>query len=232
MVRTTMNDKISTPGFLCGCDTVYFNQLGKNLYASIREHAPWAHMHFHIFDATDADRTWIQDKEKCSASYEVTPIEYNSNIEDRKAYWSNMRWIKVLEYYNDTTPVIDIDADCIVVKPLSQQQFLQDLQHSWVPTAPKRDQRSLASAVGFAADNARHRFAELLLNIKNNGKFRWADDQRMLDVMIDAGEINLMDLRYTDYKFKDNSYIWTGKGERKNGAKKGARFIEASKKYQ
>ena len=47
-----------------------------------------------------------------------------------------------------------------------------------------------------------------------------------------SNEIHEMDLRYTDYKFKDNSYIWTGKGDRKNGHKKGRRFIEASKKFQ
>jgi hypothetical protein len=225
-------NKITTAGFLCGCDTEYFNQLGKSLYASIREHAPWAHMHFHIFDATPSDIDWVNNREQCSVSQEATPEQYNQTIEARKAYWSNMRWVKVLEYYDDNTPVINIDADCVMVKPLSQEQFLQDLQRSWVPTAPKRDQRSLASAVGFAPDHARYRFAELLLDIKNNGRFQWADDQRMLDVMIDANEIDLMDLRYTDYKFRDNSYIWTGKGERKNGEKKGHKFIEASKKYQ
>jgi hypothetical protein len=224
--------KITQPGFMCGCDTLYFNQLGKILYASVREHAPWAHMHFHIFDATTDDLAWTSSQENCSASSEVTPAEYNQNIEQRRAYWSNMRWVRVLDYYDDTTPVMDIDADCVMVKPLSQEQFLSDLQRSWVPTAPKRDQRSLASAVGFAPDQARYRFAELLLDIKNNSYFRWADDQRMLDIMIDTGEISLMDLRYTDYKFKDSSYVWTGKGERKNGAKKGWRFVEVSKKYQ
>lgn len=227
-----MTNKISTPGFLCGCDTIYFNQLGKTLYASIREHAPWAYMHFHIFDATPDDLEWANLQPQCTVSSEVTPVEYSLTLEDKKAYWSNMRWVRVLDYYNDATPVIDIDADCIVVKPLSKEQFIQDLQQSWVPTAPKREQRSLASAVGFAADGARHRFAELLLDIKNTSKFQWADDQRMLDVMLDANEISVMDLRYTDYKFKDNSFIWTGKGERKNGAKKGARFVEAGNKYK
>ena len=223
---------INTPGFFCGCDTIYFNQLGKTLYASIREYAPWAHMHFHIFDATQDDINWCNLQQQCSVSQETTPSEYNQNIEEKKAYWSNMRWVRVLEHYSDNTPVIDIDADCVMVRPLSQEQFLQDLQHSWVPTAPKRDQHSLASAVGFAPDNARYRFSELLLDIKNNSRFQWADDQRMLDIMLDANEIKEMDLRYTDYKFKDSSYIWTGKGERKNGNKKGRMFIEASKKYQ
>jgi hypothetical protein len=223
---------IKQPGFMCGCDTLYFNQLGKILYASIREHAPWAHMHFHIFDATLDDLDWADSRTNCSVSSEITPAEYNQTIEQRRAYWSNMRWVRVLDYYDNATPVIDIDADCVMVRPLSKEQFLSDLQHSWVPTAPKRDQQSLASAVGFAPDQARHRFAELLLDIKNNRYFQWADDQRMLDVMIDTGEIELMDLRYTDYKFRDTSYIWTGKGERKNGAKKGWQFAEASKKYQ
>ena len=223
---------IKQPGFMCGCDTMYFNQLGKTFYKSVQVHSPWAQVHFHIFDATNDDVRWAKQQKNCSVTHEVTPAEYNKNLEQRRAYWSNMRWVRVNDVYHDSTPVIDIDADCVMVKDLSQQQFLDDLTSSWVPTAPKREQLSLASAVGFAPDQARKRLTELLLNIKNNGTLTWADDQRMLDVMIQENSINKFDLRYTDYKFRDTSYIWTGKGERKNGAKKGWRFTEASKKYQ
>jgi hypothetical protein len=33
--------------------------------------------------------------------------------------------------------------------------------------------------------------------------------------MLEDGSIKSMDLRFTDFKFGDNSYIWTGKGDRK-----------------
>lgn len=217
---------------MCGCDTVYFNQLGKTFYKSAQIHAPWAHVHFHIFDATNNDVQWTQSQKNCTVTVETTPAEYNNNLEQRRAYWSNMRWVRVNDVYDNATPVIDIDADCVMVRDLSQQQFLDDLQSSWVPTAPKREQLSLASAVGFAPDQARKRLAELLLNIKTTSTLTWADDQRMLDVMIQENSINKFDLRYTDYKFKDTSYIWTGKGDRKNGAKKGRLFVEASQQYQ
>ena len=132
-----------------------------------------------------------------------------------RAYWSNMRWVRAAEIFAADTPVVSIDADSIVVQNLSEDQFLEDLQISWVPTAPKREQLSLASAVGYGQDNARWLFAERMKEIKHTGRLAWADDQKLLDSMIDREEIQTMDLRYTDFKFKDTSYIWTGKGDRK-----------------
>jgi hypothetical protein len=139
-----------------------------------------------------------------------------------------MRWVRINDTFASTTPVIDVDADSIMVRDLSQEQFLEDLKTSWVPTAPKRDQRSLASAVGFGNDNARQIFAGMLLNIRDNGRFAWADDQKMLDIMLDQNQIRSMDLRYTDFKFRDDSYIWTGKGDRKFKVK----FNEMLKSFQ
>jgi len=114
------------------------------------------------------------------------------------------------------------------VRDLSQEQFLTDLETSWVPIAAKRDQRSLASAVGFGNDNARKIFADMMLNIRDTSRFAWYDDQKMLDIMLDRDQIRSMDLRYTDFKFSNNSYIWTGKGERKFKVQ----FNEMLKKFQ
>jgi hypothetical protein len=205
---------INQPGFFCGCNTDYYRTWAQVFGLSVQQHAAWAHVHFHVFDGTDQDRQWAESR-SFSFSAEPTPEDYNQDLEQRRAYWSNMRWVRATETFASGTPVVSIDADSIVVQNLSEDQFLEDLQISWVPTAPKREQLSLASAVGYGQDNARWVFAERMKEIRHTGRLAWADDQKLLDSMIDCKEIQTMDLRYTDFKFRDNSYIWTGKGDRK-----------------
>lgn len=218
---------INTPGFFCGCNIDYFNVWGKIFGLSSRVHAPWAHVHYHIFDGTDKEIDFC-NQHGFSVSVETTPDNYNQDLESRKAYWSNMRWVRAAETFDKSTPVVSIDADSIMVKDLPEQQFLLDLRRSWVPTAPKREQLSLASAVGYGLDNARTIYAEMMLNILHNSRLAWADDQKLLDVMLTNNEITPIDLRYTDFKFKDTSYIWTGKGDRKFKVK----FNEMLARYQ
>ena len=218
---------IDRPGFFCGCNVDYFNAWGKAFGLSAKIHAPWAHIHYHIFDGA-LDEQQFCNQYGFSVSVEPTPQEYNQDLESRKAYWSNMRWVRATECFDSLTPVISIDADSIMVKDLSQDQFLSDLQHSWVPTAPKREQLSLASAVGYGLDNARQIYADMMLDILHNSRLAWADDQKLLDIMISNNQITTVDLRYTDFKFRDDSYIWTGKGDRKFKVK----FNEMLARYQ
>ena len=218
---------IDQPGFFCGCNVDYFRKWGRVFGLSVRSHAPWAHVHYHVFDGVEQDIEFCQQHE-FTVSVEPTPHSYNQTVEQRRAFWSNMRWVRAAEMFDANTPVISIDADSIMVRPLSQQQFLQDLEHSWVPTAPKREQLSLASAVGYGNDNARKIYVDMMLDRYNNGTLAWADDQRFLDVMIGQDQIKTMDLRYTDFKFREDSYIWTGKGDRKFKTK----FNEMLNKYQ
>ena len=194
---------------MLAADTIYFNDWCKTLYMSIRNHAPWAHIHFHIFDATDQDRAWL-DQQPCTYTTESTPEHYAVDNDTAKKYWVAARYFRVPEIYTDSTLVIDLDADSIMVNPLSREVFVQDLQRSWVPTRPA----SLASAVGFGHDNVRHVFAERLLDVYHNGSLRWGEDQIILNDMLANDEIGAMDLRYTHFKFDPNAYIWTGKGDR------------------
>jgi hypothetical protein len=205
---------ITRPGFFCGCNTDYYRTWAQVFGLSVQQHAAWAHVHFHVFDGTDQDQHWAESR-GFSFSAEPTPGNYNQDLEQRRAYWSNMRWVRATEIFDPDTPVVSIDADSIMVKPLSQDKFLEDLQTSWVPTAPKREQLSLASAVGYGLDHARSVFADRMNTILHTRRLAWADDQRLLDQMIEENLIKPMDLHYTDFKFRDTSYIWTGKGDRK-----------------
>lgn len=204
---------VDQSGFMLAADTVYFNKWTKYLFYSIQKHAPWAHVHFHVFDPVPNDLAWLSSA-NCSYSFEHTPEQYCQTHQDRVIYWCAARYIRTTEIYTDSTPVINLDADSIMVKDLSKQQFLQDLEHSWVPVAPKRETRSLCSALGLAADQGRYAVRKALLDVYTDSRLSWALDQRLCDELLDQNQLQPMDLRYTDFKMKDTSYIWTGKGDR------------------
>lgn len=213
-----ISNKINLEGFYCPCDTVYFNDWAKYFLYSVKKYAPWAHVHFHIFDGTKLDKE-LCESNNFSFSSEPTPIEFSKSIETKKDFWVNMRFIRIPEIYNDSTKFMSIDGDSLLVKPLSKEQFIEDHKESWVTTAGKREQLSLGSAVGFSDDNARHILAERLKSYRYTDEFKWCLDQKVMDEMISSGSLKPRDIIYSDFKMNDNSFIWTGKGPRKNKIK-------------
>jgi hypothetical protein len=203
--------KIDKKGFYCSSDTVYFNNWTKLFILSAKQYAPWAHIHVHIFDPTESDYSWC-NKNNISISSEITPVQYAETIDTKKGYWVNMRFVRLAELYTDSTLVIAIDSDSLFVKNLSESQFDNDLKTSWV-TVRGKPQHSLGSALGFGCDNFRHIYREKLLEHKDN--LRWFLDQEILDDMLRDNLIEKMNTKYSDFSHNIESYIWTGKGNRK-----------------
>lgn len=215
MQSIELEKRIDRPGFMLACDSVYFQNWARTLFLSITHHAPWAHVHFHLFDPLPEDLAWCHAS-TASVSWENTDLAYTNTKQDSVLYWAAARYMRVVDIYEDLTPVINLDVDSIMVRPLSQEQFMQDLAHSWVPTTPpgKRKTLSLCSAIGFAADNTRFALRDRLQGVYENSRLTWALDQELCDELLAQGKIQAMDLRYTDFKFGESSFIWTGKGER------------------
>lgn len=206
-----LKEKINKKGFYCPSDTIYFNDWTKLFIKSANVHAPWAHIHVHIFDATPSDIDWCKSN-NVSVTTEDTPEQYCLSSDSKKGYWVNMRFIRLVDIYDDTTKVIAIDSDSLFKNTLSEKQFDIDLKSSWV-TVRGEDNASLGSAVGFGKDNVRHAFKNKFSAYENN--LRWFLDQEILDMMLKNNEIGNMDLRYSDFYTQPDSFIWTGKGGRK-----------------
>ena len=202
---------IRKKGFYCPSDTIYFNIWSKRFILSAKKHAPWAHIHVHIFDPIASDFTWCNDN-NLTMSSEITPIEYAITQEQKLAYWVNTRFTRIPEIYNNDTCFISIDSDSIFKNDLAEDVFDQDLQSSWVSTRSKSINVSLGSAVGFGNDNSRYILKQQL---ENTMPLRWNLDQESLDIMLTRDQIKPMDLRYSDFYTQPESYIWTGKGNRK-----------------
>lgn len=210
-----IKNKIDKDGFYCPCDTLYFNQWAKYFLLSVKKNAPWANVHFHIFDGTSEDKTFCE-RYNFTFTSEVTADDFAETTEKKKDFWVNMRFIRIPQIFDDNTKIMSVDADCLLVKNLSKEQFDRDMSVSWVTTAAKREQKSLGSAVGFSNDTARHKLAEKLWGYRYTPKFKWCLDQILMDELLDENVLASMDTRYSDYKMGDKSFIWTGKGPRKN----------------
>lgn len=203
--------KVIKKGFYCPSDSVYFNTWTKIFILSAKRHAPWAHVHVHIFDPIESDFEWCE-KYNVSISTEVTPLQYAKDDITKKGYWVNARFIKLPELYDDNISVIAIDSDSLFVKDLSETEFDVDLQSSWV-TVRGDKQASLGSALGFSKDSVRHEYRNRLLTHSN--ELRWFLDQEILDEMLKENLIGKMSTKYSDFKYNSESIIWTGKGYRK-----------------
>jgi hypothetical protein len=221
-----LSTKINQTGFMICGDSNYFHHWIKTLYLSIQKHAPWAHIHFHLFDPSEQDIKWMQQRD-CTFTWENIPPEHLATDLERVLYLGAARYMRVREIYTDDTVLINQDADSLMVRDLPKDEFLKSLDRSWVPTALKREQLSLCSAFGVGPDDTRHIICERYSAVYGTPEWIFAYDQRAVDRMIAAGEIGTMDLRYTDFKFSDSSYIWTGKGDRVYKS----RFKEAQAPY-
>jgi hypothetical protein len=120
----TVGKKIDQPGFMIASDSDYFTQWAKTLFLSIQSRAPWAHVHFHLFDPTAEDLDWAS-KRDCTVTVETIPAEHLGTNEERIMYLGAARYMRVREIYTDDTVLINQDADSIMVRDLSKDEFLK-----------------------------------------------------------------------------------------------------------
>lgn len=219
-----IKNKINKAGFYCPSDTTYFNQWTKAFIKSAKIHAPWAHIHVHIFDIKDEDIAWC-NANNITYTSEITPVFENITNRD---YWVNVRFCRIDEIYENNVPVIAIDSDSLFYKDLLEEEFIEDLKEDWV-TYRDKGEGSLGSCVGFSPNgNARHILKQRLLQYYNSKFFAWFRDQVELDIMINEKLISKFNMKYSDHKCRPDNTIWTGKGDRKNKGK----FAELTTKYK
>lgn len=217
------NVNIQKDSLFFGCDSYYFNQYGISLINSLKEQAPWANIHSHIFNPTNDQLLWCTSN-KVSCSYEV--IE--SSTRELTTYYACVRFIRIPEIFDKSTRVISIDCDGIAIRPISQEKFLQDTTVSKVLWREKQ-QKSLASSVFFGADNFRIQYADILKSYFENDTYSWYLDQNVMDNMIKNQLVETTtDISWGWYKTKSQVLIWTGKGNTKEESS----FQHLLKKYK
>jgi hypothetical protein len=206
--------KVTRKGFYSASDTHYFRLHGRALFNSIARHAPWAHCHTHIWDATEQDLAWCHDHQ-VSVTHSATPTQLIT-AEQRKGHWVCARFAMIPELYQDDVPVIALDADSIFWKHITEEEYDRDVKFSWSANREYKDLpfRAQGSSAAFAAHHpARH---QLRQKLQDHQPWRWELDEQLLDEMVAQGLMGTMTMRYGDYLMRQENPVWSGKGDRKN----------------
>ena len=205
-----------------GCDAVYFKQFGVPLINSLKEHAPWANIHVHIFNPEPQQLVWCKDN-SVTVSYEIV----DTSIKELNTYYACVRFIRIPEIFNNNTRIISLDCDGIAIRTISKDKFLEDTNLSKVLWREKQ-QKSLASSVFFGPDNFRFRYADKLKSYFDNDSYGWYLDQNIMDQMIANREVEITtSAAWGWHKAKGTVMILSAKGNTKNEPA----FQELVKKY-
>jgi len=209
---------VKKKGFYCAGDTGFFNQWTRIFVLSALRHAPWAHLHVHVYDGTTQDEKWCQ-QHGVTFTQQPTPRQYCGSLADKRGYWVCHRFQLLPSLYSDDTAVWAVDCDSVFNRSMSSEEFDQRTQRSWVNAwgdPLSRDQWSIGYAAGFAAnDAARH---ELSRRLSQHGRFEWAVDQIVLDQLLAEGLMQPIYRSHSNHVCSSEAFIWSGKGALKHAA--------------
>ncbi len=196
--------------FFFAADNNYFNLYGKALAYSLKQHAPWAKVHVHIYNPTADQLTWC-DQHSVSYTYESVDRDYK----EIKTYYACVRFIRIPEIFSNDSRIISFDCDVLARKEIPENVFDRDTKSSRV-TIRKKTGKSLASAIFFGPDDFRHRYANHLKENFAKDNVYWFLDQVVLDEMLSKGEADPIGYEiWTSTKMNNNDIFWTAKGDRK-----------------
>jgi hypothetical protein len=206
---------INKKGFYCASDTGFFNEWTRLFVLSARRHAPWAHLHVHVYDGTEQDERWCA-LHGVTFTQEETPQSYSNSLSEKRGYWVCHRFQKIPELYTDDTALWAIDSDSLFNRSMSESEFDEYTQQSWVNVWGEpntRPHKTIGSAVAFSAnDKGRH---ELSRRIQQQSKLKWFLDQKILDDLLVEGFFQPVERTFSNHVCGKNTHIWTGKGDRK-----------------
>jgi hypothetical protein len=194
MILESIKGKIGLTGnfFYFAADTIYFENFGKALLKSLKIHAAWANLHVHLYNPTQSQLVWCDDK-NVSVSYEsVDPLD-----KEFSTLCACIRFIRIAEIFDPTARIMSFDCDVIANRPISQDMFLDSTTHSRVTV--KKNGRSLASAIAVGPDNFRYYYRDALLDKFLKNEIYWFLDQDILDELILDKKVDVMDFG-----------LWTG----------------------
>ena len=221
-------------------DCLYFDQYGKTLIESISRNTNYA-LHLHLFNPRDDQVQYCIDR--CvSVTYEYIPddlfvqsIAYTLQDTDRggvlaskciklgidsydiymdKVYYTCARFIRLAEILKQSNSVLIIDVDAIVRK-----QFPLPVGNSFYVHKFEVFKRMMCGVMYITEDGHQfyNYFTQLLLTHFDNDDIVWELDQITLRKAV--GQFNqygLLPESYIDWRFREDSYIWTAKGSRKD----------------
>lgn len=138
------------------------------------------------------------------------------SIQDRlrKTYYACARFIRLKNFVKNHQKFLAIDVDAIV-----RQNFpILNSKDFFIHYISGKKARYLAGGMFHVGENFNffHKYAESLETHILNDSLYWGIDQDVLDNLVPFYNWGQLPIEYIDWDMKNNSYIWTAKGKRKD----------------
>jgi hypothetical protein len=195
--------------FYFAADSKYFDLYGKALALSLLQHAPWSKVHVHLYNPTNDQLDWCDQK---TVSYSQELIDVNNK--EFNTLCACIRFIRIPEIFEPSARIISFDCDVIANKLIPLAKFIEATDTSKI-TIRKGD-KSLASAISFGLDDFRNRYSGRLNESFKQNNIYWFLDQDILDSMMIEKPISKLSSEWTGTKMTPDRMIWTAKGSRKH----------------
>ena len=236
------------------CDVEYFDSFGREFIASIKQNTV-AGIHIHLFNprqdqvkyCLDHDTTVTWESVPLALFESATTTQLEATQLDRtvtamskggdkhlverlqKTYYACARFIRLQELFTDTVPVLELDIDAIVRRPVDQLAADCDL---YIHHIAGKKARYLAGGLWL---NPKTRATKFLIDYARQLRFYlesdyiyWGLDQDLLDPIVPHFAHQQLPTSYIDWNMNPDSTVWTAKGTRKNLEK----FVNEKQKYK
>jgi hypothetical protein len=210
--------------YVFACDDNYFLKYGVSCLNSAKETGN--NIHCHILNPQQNTVKNIQ-----RISNESDFVSFSTSQETNKnklnpGYYTNMRFDLIDDLFKYSNKIAIIDTDSIFLQN-SMNIFEHDIGiHERNLSSPAEKERVLTGFV--LISKCCVKFIEILQKKRKSiGNYWFSDQIAMARTIIEYKKcqefLNIkyrkVPLSYIDYTFQDDSYIWSGKGERKNDNK-------------
>jgi len=195
--------------FYFAADSKYFDLYGKALALSLLQHAPWSKVHVHLYNPTNDQLDWCDQK---TVSYSQELIDVNNK--EFNTLCACIRFIRIPEIFEPSARIISFDCDVIANKLIPLAKFIEATDTSKITI--RKGGKSLASAISFGLDDFRNRYSGRLTESFKQNNIYWFLDQDILDSMMIEKPISKLSSEWTGTKMTPDRMIWTAKGSRKH----------------
>jgi hypothetical protein len=237
------------------CDEHYFDEFAEPLINSIQANTDLG-IHIHIFNPRQDQIDYCNAQPRVSVSYErisvdrfalaahrleLLPPTYpehartltamskgnDKKIQERmqKTYFACARFARLAHMFNGV-PVLAIDIDALVRKPIPQLDSTYDL---YIHRIIKKDPRFLAGGlyINSSGGNFLTEYSNALIDYIRSDHLYWSLDQDVLESIVPKYRWEQLPMSLIDWNMNASSCIWTAKGTRKELDV----FIAEKKKY-
>lgn len=230
------------------CDKNYFLKYSCEFLASININSPGTKVVMHIINPDETVEEAFEDYRESFKAIEICLIrEYvdlsDKTTQEKMAYYVNERFVALHDYVNNSkidTYFSDIDAFIMKSLVIMRTEHKNcDVAIYLRPNHEDEFRKVLGGSIYFKYTEPSikilNEIATEIVNRRTNNENIWMGDQdiiyRAILRNLDSAKINHIDRKYVDWTFKNESVVWSAKGDRKTEAVKFTKYASSLLDY-